>query len=69
MHCQQIPFVDADVAHAGAAYLQKIVGVRVEQTGFDLYPVLDMRLTQDRAARSNPSDHRQAGAFGQPNAT
>ena len=68
VHRQQVAIENAGVAHAHAAHLQQVIGVRLEQLGIHLIALLDVGFGKDRAACRDPADQRQAKLLLQPDA-
>src|SRR6266699_3359475 len=68
VHGEQVAVEDAVVPHAHAAYLEQIVGARLEQGRIDLAVPFDVLLGEDGAPGSNSADKRQPGLFGEADA-
>src|SRR6266700_3844480 len=68
VHGEQVAVEDAGVPHAHAAYLEQIVGARLEQGRIDLAVPFDVLLGEDGAPGSNSADKRQPGLFGEADA-
>lgn len=60
MHGDEVAIEDAGILHAHADDLQQVVRLRLEEVGIDLVARLDVFLGEDRAARRDPADERQA---------
>ena len=65
MHGDQIAVQDAGVLHAHAAHFQQVMRLGLEQLRIDLIARLDVLLGEDRAARGDAADQRQAQLFAQ----
>src|SRR6266700_2898485 len=68
VHGEQVAVEDAGVPHAHAAYLEQIVGARLEQGRIDLAVPFDVLLGENGAPGSNSADKRQPGLFGEADA-